>query len=875
MAIIFIKSENDGTGDQTQSETAIQLQPPNPSGPGILTLHLGVSYRLSLPDDPQLHDAKVYDPGVHERWRSYAIAEYEGFQLSTESMFIGTKGQISWASWYRPFKFDVSASPSSELTISMFIEDMKPDASGRQENTPVSIGLIKLNPFLETSKWQDLDVQNGTGKVELKISYTQKEDSPLETWDEWRVRGDRDRDLVNVEKDTGRNYGMTAIDIYAYDADISGSDINLAPSLGLCSTIQHPFIAPLKFAFKSERLLKLLSPLGSGGYLFDHLQKARRFDANKAKFYAVELVCILEYLHDKHIILSSLKPENILLDSSGHISLCKPGLFALKSENMGDVNLILPGTAEYPAPEVLNDHKASQAVDWWALGLILYEMLTGIPPFCHKDDGERRHRIIDQELELPESLPSTAKDILTKLLTKIPTQRLGTHGATEVKSHPFFHDVKWHECTQRKSATPFKPHDTSVVFWREPYTYQPSREARERKVRDGVVYEHLQANMPTWWLSVGRVNDKSNAATKKKASLNPGNDDVWESQELTAQELDFIKNLFTDESASTKPEIAVPSSICPPVVEPPSEKQKKEALAAALEAGYSKHVFSHILNYGMDLNVRTLNYDQTPRDLDIIPYTRDEISLTPLEWAVEHERLDLVNLFLDNGADANYTIFQEHGPALFKAVKNKHQNMVELLVLRTDRISCTRALALAVEQQDTTTANILLAHGVSCDFEESDRPRPPEPISRDHDSLLDRDLESEDITPPLVRATRLGNAALVALLIEHGADTNVAYHDLGGRPPRPPFGAYHSRDSTIPANFSCGRVVQLAMEMGHSTIVQLLIDAGADIDLPHPLWPIPVWPIPGHICLPVPRAVYVEVTAGLEEVVAERKKDRA
>lgn len=122
----------------------------------------------------------------------------------------------------------------------------------------------------------------------------------------------------------------------------------------------------------------------------------------------------------------------------------------------------------------------------------------------------------------------------------------------------------------------------------------------------------------------------------------------------------------------------------------------------------------------------------------------------------EHGRLDLVNLFLDNGADANHTIYEEHGPALFKAVKHKHHNMVEVLVQRTDRISCTRDLALAVEQLDTTTASIFLGHSVSCGFEESDRPCPPDPISWDHDSLLCRGLESEDIMPPLVRATRLG-----------------------------------------------------------------------------------------------------------------------
>jgi hypothetical protein len=117
---------------------------------------------------------------------------------------------------------------------------------------------------------------------------------------------------------------------------------------------------------------------------------------------------------------------------------------------------------------------------------------------------------------------------------------------------------------------------------------------------------------------------------------------------------------------------------------------------------------------------------------------------------------------------------------------------------------------------------------------------------------------------PFVRPTRSGNVALVALPIEHGADTFIAYHDLGGRFPRCPFGEYmyERGDVTIPVNFSCGRVVQLAMEMGLSTMVQFLVDAGADIQLsPRPLWPIPVWP--------VPRAVHVKVTAGLEEVLLE------
>ncbi|KAE8383002.1 hypothetical protein BDV26DRAFT_288040 [Aspergillus bertholletiae] len=297
-----------------------------------------------------------------------------------------------------------------------------------------------------------------------------------------------------------------------------------------------------------------------------------------------------------------------------------------------------------------------------------------------------------------------------------------------------------------------------------------------------------------------------------------------------------------------------------PAAEYPSELQKKDALAAALEAGYSKHTFSQILRYGIDLNIRILDYDQTSDDIDIMLNTADMVHITPLEWTVEHERLDLVNLFLDNGADANFTISPGDGPALFKAVKRKSR----------------KALALAVEQKDVTIANTLLAHGVCCDFEESDRPLPPGSISWcSFSNINSRELEAKDLIPPLVRVARLGNVALVSLLLEHGADANVAYHDLGGRRDK-----YEIRDSIIPANFSCGRVVQIAMEMGYSEVVRLLIDAGADINLPHSVWPSwqlwlrEYWPLPGHVCQPISRAVYVKVGAGLEAAVAAKREGK-
>ena len=110
--------------------------------------------------------------------------------------------------------------------------------------------------------------------------------------------------------------------------------------------------------------------------------------------------------------------------------------------------------------------------------------------------------------------------------------------------------------------------------------------------------------------------------------------------------------------------------------------------------------------------------------------------------------------------------------------------------------------------------------------------------------------EVENFTTPLIRAARLGNVPLIRLLLEHGVDEKIAYHNLGGCRDK-----YQHRDAGVPAHFSCGRVVELAMEMGYSSVVQLLIEAAADINLPHPVWPQQFWPLPGHICWLVSRAV--------------------
>lgn len=283
----------------------------------------------------------------------------------------------------------------------------------------------------------------------------------------------------------------------------------------------------------------------------------------------------------------------------------------------------------------------------------------------------------------------------------------------------------------------------------------------------------------------------------------------------------------------------------------------KDALAAALKAGYGSNAVSQVLEYKINLNTSIIHYDGV-RDGDSIPFIPNNFPITPLEWAVEHDNLGLANLFLDRGADANFTVYETEGPALIKAVRRRNRKLVEILARGTNRISMTRALCLAVDQQDIMIVNALLVNGACCNFEEPDRPASSDPRWNGCTLGLAPPLKAEDFIPPLVRAARLGGVGLVRLLLENGADPNTSYH------------VYHHQEYKYsgletPINFFCGRVVQIAMEFEHLEIVQLLLDAGADIDLAQP-----VWPVRGHTCPLVPRSEYLRVIAGLEATVAAR-----
>ncbi|KAF3847997.1 hypothetical protein F7725_021025, partial [Dissostichus mawsoni] len=222
--------------------------------------------------------------------------------------------------------------------------------------------------------------------------------------------------------------------------------------------VKHPFIVDLIYAFQTGGKLYLILEYLSGGELFMQLEREGIFMEDTACFYLAEISMAMGHLHQKGIIYRDLKPENIMLNNHGHVKLTDFGL-CKESIHDGTVTHTFCGTIEYMAPEILMRSGHNRAVDWWSLGALMYDMLTGAPPFT----GENRKKTIDKilkcKLSLPPYLTQEARDLLKRLLKRNASSRLGAGAgdATEVQAHPFFRHINWEDLLARKVEPPFKP----------------------------------------------------------------------------------------------------------------------------------------------------------------------------------------------------------------------------------------------------------------------------------------------------------------------------------------------------------------------------------------------------------------------------------
>ncbi|GMN24469.1 hypothetical protein TIFTF001_000577 [Ficus carica] len=238
--------------------------------------------------------------------------------------------------------------------------------------------------------------------------------------------------------------------------------------------LDHPFLPALYASFQTKTHVCLITDYCPGGELFMLLDKqpTKVLKEDAVRFYAAEVVVALEYLHCQGIIYRDLKPENVLLQSTGHVSLtdfdlscltsCKPQLLIpettdkkkshkaqqtpiFMAEPMRASNSFV-GTEEYIAPEIITGAGHTSAVDWWALGILLYEMLYGYTPFRGKTRQKTFANILHKDLKFPGSIPASlqAKQLMYRLLHRDPKNRLcSREGANEIKRHPFFRGVNW------------------------------------------------------------------------------------------------------------------------------------------------------------------------------------------------------------------------------------------------------------------------------------------------------------------------------------------------------------------------------------------------------------------------------------------------
>jgi len=223
----------------------------------------------------------------------------------------------------------------------------------------------------------------------------------------------------------------------------------------LLNQMNHPFIVKLFRSFQDEANLYLLMEFVNGGELFSVLQGGKRFQNDGAKFYAAEITLALGHIHGMTVAYRDLKLENVLLDPDGHAKLVDFG-FAKVIRSRA---YTMCGTPDYLAPEIIQREGHDMCVDWWALGVLIYEMLSGHTPFRGPNANAIYEKALLSEPEYPTHFTKNAQGIVSRLLTKDKTRRLGAgdYGPEDVKNHRWFTSVDFDMVLGRQYKAPFIP----------------------------------------------------------------------------------------------------------------------------------------------------------------------------------------------------------------------------------------------------------------------------------------------------------------------------------------------------------------------------------------------------------------------------------
>ncbi|KAJ7044734.1 kinase-like domain-containing protein [Mycena alexandri] len=352
-------------------------------------------------------------------------------------------GEVSWSyGWEHEVSFDVTCETSLIICNVYDRVDL--------------LGYVQIKPLLihnhtddQWYKLRSLENEVVSGELRVQVTFEQpkvhKTDLSPPDFQFLRLIGHGTLgEVIQVrKKDTRRIYAMKVLSKEV----IAKTEIThtFGEEHKILHRLQSPFLVGLKFSFQTDIYIYLVTDFRSGGELSWHLQQETLFNEGRARFYIAELILALEYLHKHDIIYRNLKPENVLLDATGHVALCHFGLSTADIRFKERTNTF-SGTTEYLAPEILlNEVGYSKSVDFWSLGVLLYRMCCGWSPFYADDTQQMYKNICFGKIHFPEGvINEDGKQFVNSLLNRNPKHRLGAMRDTEeLKEHPFVSSINW------------------------------------------------------------------------------------------------------------------------------------------------------------------------------------------------------------------------------------------------------------------------------------------------------------------------------------------------------------------------------------------------------------------------------------------------
>jgi serine/threonine protein kinase len=374
--------------------------------------------------------------------------------------------------------------PEPVLTGSIDADGTKASGESTTEPAPASIEAVKLDvgapapasadapapASADESAPSDIDAQpelirrrsESMPLPQNRAPIDTKPKATLEDFDIGRLlgRGAFGKVHLAVRKGSGEKYAMKTLNkhMLVQAKQVSGA----LTEKEVLRQRGHPFIVRLYHSFQDANSLHMILDYCPGGDLYDRIEEEGSVSLERARLYGAEITLGLGHLHDElKVIYRDIKPENVLIDARGHAMLTDFGLAVRAASRKA-----FCGSTEYIAPEVARlrserDGEHDKAVDWWGLGVLLYELLVGSTPFCHDSHDEVLRRVLEAPITMPEGMDEGVSSLILQLMQREPTERLGSgdRGTTSVMAHPFWSPLSFSEVRTRATKPEWSPPD--------------------------------------------------------------------------------------------------------------------------------------------------------------------------------------------------------------------------------------------------------------------------------------------------------------------------------------------------------------------------------------------------------------------------------